>query len=125
MKKSILKFVIFTVTIIANAQDFKVNQTNDISDEFTTKVTKLRVEIDSIDASLLTLLEKRMKLATAIGLVKNDTKVAVLQSNRWNEVLGKMILEGKKKGLTEEFIRKIFEAIHQESIEHQQKVISR
>ena len=125
MKKSILIFVIFMATIIMNAQDLKVNRTNDNSDEFITKVTELRAEIDSIDTSLLSLLEKRMKVATEIGLVKKDTKVNVLQSNRWNEVLGKMILEGKKKGLTEEFICKVFEAIHQESIEHQQKVISR
>lgn len=125
MKKSILILVTYMATIMANAQDLKVNRTNDNQDEFTAKVTKLREEIDVIDSNLLSLLEKRMKVATEIGLVKKDTKVNVIQSNRWNEVLGKMILEGNKKGLTEEFIRKVFEAIHQESIEHQQKVISR
>ena len=82
MKKSILIFVIFMATIITNAQDLKVNRTNDNSDEFITKVTELRAEIDSIDTSLLSLLEKRMKVATEIGLVKKDTKVNVLQSNR-------------------------------------------
>jgi chorismate mutase len=125
MKKSILILVTYMATIMANAQDLKVNRTNDNQDEFTAKVTKLREEIDVIDSNLLSLLEKRMKVATEIGLVKKDTKVNVIQSNRWNEVLGKMILEGNKKGLTEEFIRKVFEAIHQESIEHQKKVISR
>jgi chorismate mutase len=34
-----------------------------------------------------------------------------------------MILEGKERGLSEEFVLKIFKAIHQESINHQEKII--
>ena len=49
---------------------------------------------------------------------------AVLQNKRWNEILGKMILEGKDRGLSEEFILKIFKAIHQESINHQEEVVN-
>jgi chorismate mutase len=40
---------------------------------------------------------KRMKVADEIGLVKKEANVAVLQNKRWNEILGKMILEGEKK----------------------------
>ena len=50
--------------------------------------------------------------------------MAVLQNNRWNEILGKMILEGEKKGLSEEFVLKMFKAIHQESINKQDKVLN-
>jgi len=35
-----------------------------------------------------------------------------------------MVLEGEEKGLSEEFILKMFKAIHQESISHQEKVIN-
>ena len=35
-----------------------------------------------------------------------------------------MIAEGAKKGLTEEFIVKLFKGIHQESIEHQEKILN-
>jgi chorismate mutase len=66
---------------------------------------KLRANIDVLDASL-DLLGKEMKVADEIGLVK--TNVAVLQNKRWNEILGKMILEGEKKGLTEEFVLRMF-----------------
>ena len=55
--------------------------------------------------------------------LKKDKNVAVLQSKRWNEILGKMILEGKDNGLSEEFVLKIFKAIHQESINHQNKIL--
>jgi chorismate mutase len=51
-----------------------------------------------LDANLLELLGKRMKVADEIGQVKK-ANVAVLQNKRWNEILGKMILEGEKKGL--------------------------
>jgi chorismate mutase len=47
-----------------------------------------------------------------------------LQSKRWNEILGKMILERREKGLTEEFVLRMFKAIHQESIGHQDKVLN-
>ncbi len=48
--------------------------------------------------------------------------MAILQTKRWNEILGKMILEGEQNNLSEEFILRVFKAIHQESINHQQKV---
>ena len=104
--------------------DLKVRKVNDVSDEFTQKMTKLRANIDVLDATLLDLLGKRMKVADEIGQVKKGANVAVLQNNRWNEILGKMILEGEKKGLTEEFVLKMFKAIHQESIGHQEKVLN-
>jgi chorismate mutase len=35
-----------------------------------------------------------------------------------------MILEGEGHGLSEEFVLRMFKAIHQESINHQEKVIN-
>jgi len=49
--------------------------------------------------------------------------VAVLQSKRWNEILGRMVLEGEERGLSEEFILRLFKAIHQESINHQEQIV--
>jgi chorismate mutase len=65
-----------------------------------------------------------MKVSEQIGALKKSKNVAVLQNKRWNEILGKMILEGEEKGLSEEFILKLFKAIHQESINHQEKIIN-
>ena len=65
-----------------------------------------------------------MQVADKIGGLKKEQNVAVLQSRRWNEILGKMVLEGDSKGLSEEFILKLFKAIHQESINHQEKIIN-
>ena len=88
------------------------------------ELNTLRANIDVLDDKLLGMLGNRMKVADAIGVLKNENNVSILQTNRWNEVLGKMILQGVEKGLSEEFILKIFKAIHQESINHQKKVIN-
>ena len=104
--------------------DLRVRKQIDVSDEFTSKMSKLRANIDVLDANLLELLSKRMKVAVEIGQVKKEANVAVLQNSRWNEILGKMILEGEKKGLSEEFVLKMFKAIHQESINKQDKVLN-
>ena len=65
-----------------------------------------------------------MKVAEQIGALKKSKNVAVLQNKRWNEILGKMVLDGEEKGLSEEFILRLFKAIHQESIGHQEKIMN-
>jgi chorismate mutase len=84
----------------------------------------LRAQIDVVDNQVIDLLGKRMKVADGIGTLKKQKNVAVLQSKRWNEILGKMVLEGNDRGLSEEFILKMFKAIHQESINHQEQIIN-
>ena len=83
----------------------------------------LRTKINVHDNQLINILGNRMKVAEKIGLLKKKNNVAVLQSKRWNEILGNMILEGEEKNLSEEFILKVFKAIHQESINHQENIL--
>ncbi len=83
----------------------------------------LRAQINVYDNQLINILGNRMKVAEKIGLLKKKNNVAVLQSKRWNEILGNMILEGEEKNLSEEFILKVFKAIHQESINHQENIL--
>ncbi|AWG21288.1 3-deoxy-7-phosphoheptulonate synthase [Flavobacterium faecale] len=104
-------------------KDLKVRKVSGDSD-FENKMTKLRANIDIMDSNLLELIGKRMAVAKEIGQVKKDNNVAVLQNSRWNEIQGKVLDAGAKNGLSSEFTTKLFKAIHQESIEHQEKVIN-
>ena len=104
-------------------KDLKIRKESDPESEYNTKLDNLRAQIDVIDNNLIDLLGKRMKVADGIGELKKDRNVAVLQTKRWNEILGKMILEGEHQGLSEEFVLRIFKAIHQESINHQEKIL--
>lgn len=104
--------------------DLRIRKITDEADDYNQKLGVLRTQIDEIDSKLLEILGKRMRIADKIGGLKKEKNVAVLQNQRWNEILGKMVLEGEEKGLSEEFILKMFKAIHQESIAHQEKVIN-
>ncbi len=100
------------------------NLTTDASD-FQIQMAKLRTEIDAADSKLLEILGKRMQVAEKIGALKKEKNIAVLQNKRWNEILQKMTQEGSSKGLSEDFILRLFKAIHQESISHQERVMNR
>ncbi|MEE9408057.1 MAG: bifunctional 3-deoxy-7-phosphoheptulonate synthase/chorismate mutase type II [Polaribacter sp.] len=104
-------------------EDLKIRKVTNTEAEYQSSLDNLRAQINVADDQLVELLGKRMKVSDQIGALKKDKNVAVLQSKRWNEILGNMILEGEQKGLSEEFILKMFKAIHQESINHQEKVI--
>jgi len=105
-------------------EDLKVRKQTNTEEEYQKSLNNLRAQITVADNQLVDLLGKRMQVADQIGGLKKEKNVAVLQSKRWNEILGNMILEGETKGLSEEFVLKMFKAIHQESINHQEKVIN-
>jgi len=111
-------------TLVQMMIDLKVRKKQASSEDYLSELAKLRANIDVLDDKLLGLLSNRMQVADGIGLLKKENNVSILQTNRWNEILGKMILRGEEKGLSEEFTLKIFKAIHQESINHQKKVIN-
>ena len=104
--------------------NIKVRKQTNTEEEYQKSLNNLRAQITVADNQLVALLGKRMKVADQIGGLKKEKNVAVLQSKRWNEILGNMILEGETKGLSEEFVLKMFKAIHQESINHQEKIIN-
>ena len=105
--------------------ELKIRKTDGDEVEFKNKINTLRAQIDVIDHKVVEIMGNRMKIADEIGLLKKENNVAILQNKRWNEILGKMILDGEEHQLSEEFILKIYKAIHQESINHQKKVINK
>ncbi len=110
--------------LIQIMKDLKIRKVTDEETDYNNKLSQLRAQIDMIDNQLIDILGKRMKTSDGIGALKKQKNVAVLQTNRWNSILGKMILEGETKGLSEEFILRMFKAIHQESINHQEKIVN-
>ncbi|MBG7613506.1 bifunctional 3-deoxy-7-phosphoheptulonate synthase/chorismate mutase type II [Polaribacter sp. BAL334] len=105
-------------------EDLKIRKETETDTKFKDSLENLRAQINVIDDQLIDMLGKRMKVADQIGQLKKEKNVAVLQSKRWNEILGNMVLEGEQRGLSEEFILRMFKAIHQESINHQEKIIN-
>lgn len=92
--------------------------------KYINELEKLRTKIDSFDDTLLRVLGERMTIVEDIGRLKKSQNVAVLQNARWHEILKKMVDMGEKENLSAEFVTKIFQAIHQESINHQEQIMN-
>lgn len=109
-------------TLVQMMIDLKIRKEEGNDVAYNNKLNTLRTQIDVVDHQLIESLGKRMKISDQIGELKADNNVAILQTKRWNEILGKMILEGEQNNLSEEFILRVFKAVHQESINHQKRV---
>jgi chorismate mutase len=92
--------------------------------EFITALEKLREQINQIDDELMLLIGQRMKIADKIGEYKRENSITILQTNRWNEILERAFKKGERLGLSKEFITKYFDAVHMESINHQNKIMN-
>jgi len=92
--------------------------------EFITALEKLREQINHLDDELIQLLGQRMKIADKIGEYKKNNNVTILQTSRWNQILEKAYAKGDALGLSKEFITKYFDAVHMESINHQNKIMN-
>ncbi|MDA9334599.1 bifunctional 3-deoxy-7-phosphoheptulonate synthase/chorismate mutase type II [Flavobacteriaceae bacterium] len=112
-------------SLIQIMKDLKIRKESTPEVAYNNQLQNLRAQIDVMDNQLLETLGKRMKVAEGIGTLKKQENVAVLQSKRWNEILGKMVLEGEQHNLSEEFILKLFKAVHQESINHQELILNK
>ena len=110
-------------TLINLMKDLVIRKESLEERSFINELENLRIKIDNADSQILEIIGNRMKVSEEIGKIKKKQNVAILQSARWNDILEKMISDGKEKGLSEDFILKIFKAIHQESINHQEKIL--
>ena len=94
------------------------------SEEYHAAMEKMRQQINQLDDELMQILCQRMKIAEKIGQYKKDNDITILQTNRWNSILERAFLQGEKLGLSKEFITKYFDAVHMESISHQNKIMN-
>lgn len=94
------------------------------SEEFHAALEKLRQQINHLDDELMQILSQRMRIAEKIGEYKKNNNITILQTNRWNEILERAFKKGEKLDLSKEFITKYFDAVHMESINHQNRIMN-
>ena len=93
--------------------------------EWKDNIDQLRAKIDIIDENLLYALGSRMKISRQIGEYKKANNIAILQTSRWDAVLAKVVEKGKEYDLPENFIKDVFNAIHEASVEVQNEILSK
>lgn len=84
----------------------------------------LRKQIDEIDNGIMELLAKRMSICREIGRYKKEHNMTVLQTVRYNEILDKRGAQGSLAGMDSEFVKEIFEHIHEESVRQQMEIVN-
>ena len=94
------------------------------NEDYHTALEALRQQINHLDDELMQILGQRIKVAEKIGQYKKDNNITILQTNRWNSILERAFAKGEKLGLSQEFITKYFDAVHMESINHQNKIFN-
>ena len=109
-------------TLMDIARNLRVRQKTNDQTEYQTSLNNIRAKIDLYDEQLVNVIVKRLQEVDKIGHLKKSSNVAVLQTKRWDEILDKMRLRGAGAGLSEEFVTIILKAIHQESIDRQERV---
>ena len=93
------------------------------SQSYKTMLMSLREQIDSLDGEILQLLAERMSVAEKIGRIKRENDVRILQSLRWESIAERTLARSASLGLSIEFLQTLLDAIHVESINHQNKVM--
>ena len=90
----------------------------------TESLTLLRQQIDQIDNELIEALAKRMRVSREIGQYKNEHSMPVLQTNRYDDVLNTRAKSAEEMGMSGEFMKTVYQAIHEESVRQQIEVLN-
>ncbi len=91
----------------------------------TESLSDLRHQIDEIDDKIIEILAKRMRISKEIAAFKKEHNMPVLQAGRYDQILTQRSQQGAQLGMSEEFIKEVFEAIHGESVRHQMQLINK
>ncbi len=91
----------------------------------TESLTALRRQIDECDNHLLELLARRMRISEEIGQYKKEHNMAVLQEQRYDEIIQNRIAQAEQMGMKGDFIKTVLVAIHEESVRHQMEIMNK
>ncbi len=105
-------------------QHLVIRDARDITIEVRQELSTLRDRVDRLDDTLVRLLGDRMELSRAIGEIKQEHDISILQPRRWESILDMARTNAIRESLSIAFIEELFKAVHQESIAHQLKLMN-
>ena len=93
--------------------------------EATESINQLRKQIDDLDNHLMDVLTKRMRISREIAEYKKLHNMTVVQTTRYSEILDKRAAQGVLCGMSSDFVRDIYEHIHEESVRQQLEIMNK
>src|SRR5450631_2737296 len=79
--------------------------------EFEKKLSELRGEIDEVDAELLSIIGRRLKISVAIGTLKSRNQRPILDAQREDQLIGSRVGGGADHGIPAPMVRATFAQI--------------
>lgn len=101
-----------------------VLRSKEISVDALSVLEDMRSKIAILDDRLFDILGARMQLSEDVGRFKRESNMTILQQEHWTKVIAARIDSRGDYRLTKHFVRQLMDAIHQESIRHQTKVMN-
>lgn len=105
--------------------DLQIRSNSFANAELEDKLSEFRMIIGKLDNDLLELLSKRMAIASQIGEYKRDNNVTILQVAHWKSLIDSGVANGQMLGLPKEFVKELYQLIHDESIRRQMEVMNK
>lgn len=104
--------------------DLLVLRDHEVSSNVASLINDLRDKLNTLDDRLFDILSERMKMSEQVGTLKRENNITILQQEHWRNVISSRLDNSDEYGLTPIFVRKLMDAIHQESIRHQTAVMN-
>lgn len=101
-----------------------VLRSSEVSENVEGIMNELRAKISILDDRIFEILGARMELSEEVGQLKRENNITILQQEHWKSVIASRIEQRGDYRLTQQFVRQLMDAIHQESIRHQTKVMN-
>ena len=87
----------------------------------TQKLQKLRDQIDILDNKIIVSLAKRTDIVRKVGALKKEHSIEPRDTTRFNKLLKNKLSQAKKLDLPQNFIKELYNLIHEYSIKIEKK----
>jgi len=105
-----------------NKFEYRLGENN--NPNYINNLEQFRLKIDSIDHQIIEFLAYRMEIVENIAKYKANNNVSIFQIKRWREIISDRLKFAEEYNLNKNFVKKLLELVHTESIKKQKKVFN-
>lgn len=113
-----------TPEVLSELIDGWVLRSGEVSVDVASQISDIRMKVSDLDDRLFDLLSARMQLSEELGQLKRENNITILQQEHWQKIVTSRLEKSGEYKLTRRFVRKLMDAIHQESIRHQTAIMN-
>lgn len=97
-----------------------VRSTHSADEKYKSAISALRMQIDAVDAEIIDALARRVEISRRMGRLKKENNISIVQTERWDVVLGDALARAADSDLDRKLVEDIFALIHADSVKQQQ-----